>query len=134
MHAQHRHAAAHVLQASIGFEPAQGATDLTRQLPTAAVGALLDQGADHRHVDLAEGPSAVAFHEVLKVIDGIGSGERKTARRCALTCQGRKWDKSAGAFPPPSAQACRYSVSQRRGLIFQHCTSVMSTVNTPAAN
>jgi hypothetical protein len=58
--------------------------------------------------------------------------KRRAASRSALIIQGKKGDKSLGAASC-SAQAWRYSVSQRRGLICQQCTNVIRMENREPA-
>jgi len=123
--------AAHVLKCAIGLEPAELTTHLAREFPTAALGATLDEGTDADQVGLAEESSAIALHEVLSgVLKRVGGrAVRKVRKRFGDSCQGKKLDKSCGAHPPLSTHACRYSVSQRRELICQHCTNIMNRVN-----
>ena len=128
VHGQHGHPGHHVLEAAVGFEPADAPAELPGQ--RMAVGRRVggDQRAQQRHF---------LRREVAPVIPALGAarhpGAIRASLRSSLIDQGSHAERSSGGRPPFSAQASSHAPSQRRTstrLVFSVATTeYISAVN-----
>src|SRR5208282_1568967 len=109
MHAQHGNPAGHLLKSAVSFIPLENTANLAGEVCPVILWIVGHKLYNPGHFRGTEVTSAVKSHEVFWL---PGGGLANCRRRSSLMLHGKNGVRSAGAVPPRSAQAIRYSCSQ----------------------